>query len=916
MLFSSVPVLFIGVLLATFFVQQRFHDLEQSLEKQGEKIATAFSHGIFESLTQRQGHTIPFYDQRILEEDNVRSVAVYDLDGELLTRAGPKMRPLEPGVSLIPPPSTKSALKRVTLSTIRIIHPIYPASSYHPLAAKHGTAGWIEIEVDRSNLLIEEYRSILYAVSALAIAIILNAIIAVRFSSGIGSVVQRLRQALKQIAAGNLQVRLEEDAYGELRDLQVSLNQVGSTLLKGQQDLQQNVHQAEEDLRQTMETIEIQNIELDLARKEALEASRIKSEFLANMSHEIRTPLNGIIGFTNLLLKSPISATQKDYLDTIQKSSKNLLSIINDVLDFSKIEAGMLVLDQAPLNFQEIVEEVLTIHAPLAYEKRLEQVSLFYSDVPTLIIGDSLRLQQILTNLVNNAIKFTEQGEVVVRVMLDHQKDDAVIIKVSVSDTGIGLSKEEQRALFNAFRQADTSTARRFGGTGLGLVISKHLVELMRGQIGLESEPGQGSTFWFTFRADIQNTRDTQEPSPLEQRCNVAIYDHNATVRANLRNALQKRHMNVTEFSDLKGLTALIQNNSSEGPHAMIIGVSPQKPLYSDVANLYRVNQDRLPIAILGNPEDQKVIGELTNRTDIHLINKPICQQKAYQQLLGLLKSSPNPSQKTLAQDNQTSPQGLPGKARVKVIAVDDNDANLKLLQVLLHGLGVEVFACDSGIKALEQMEHQSFDLAILDIRMPVMDGIEVAKRIREMEGEAKRTPIIALTAHAMDNEKQELLKVGMDGYLTKPIDEAQLIQLIERRTGEKVSSGSSQQQSPVDSKTELAVDMDLGLKLANYKQDLAEEMLEMLFNSLNKDKEVIQVLLEDEDFETLQEVVHKLHGATRYTGVPDLQKASNELEECLKLDDQVRVQTCCEQLLIEIDRVLDWCQEHRNMIA
>ena len=213
-------------------------------------------------------------------------------------------------------------------------------------------------------------------------------------------------------------------------------------------------------------------------------------------------------------------------------------------------------------------------------------------------------------------------------------------------------------------------------------------------------------------------------------------------------------------------------------------------------------------------------------------------------------------------------------------------------------------------------MEHQSFDLAILDIRMPVMDGIEVAKRIREMEGEAKRTPIIALTAHAMDNEKQELLKVGMDGYLTKPIDEAQLIQLIERRTGEKVSSGSSQQQSPVDSKTELAVDMDLGLKLANYKQDLAEEMLEMLFNSLNKDKEVIQVLLEDEDFETLQEVVHKLHGATRYTGVPDLQKASNELEECLKLDDQIRVQTCCEQLLIEIDRVLDWCQEHRNMIA
>ena len=486
LLISALPVLLIGFVLAGLFLHQRFSELDRLLEDHGEMITASFSHGIFESMTQRQGHTLPFFAQRILEEDNVRSVAIYDTDGTLLTQAGPRMHALPQGSALIPPDHIKRAVSRMTDTTLRVIHPIYPASSYHPLARDRAEAGWLEVEIDRSNLVLEKYRSLLYTLIVMAMAIVLNAAIAVHFSSTIGRVVSRIKQALTEMAGGNLEARVEENAYGELRDLQVSLNRLAQSILEGQQELQQNVDQATEDLRETLETIEIQNIELDLARKEALEASRIKSEFLANMSHEIRTPLNGIIGFTNLLLKSDVSLTQRDYLDTIQKSSESLLAIINDILDFSKIEAGKLVLDQVPLNLQEVVEDVLTMLAPMAYEKHLEQVSLFYSDVPTGIIGDPLRLKQILTNLVNNAIKFTDHGEVVVRVMLDDMKDALATIKVTVSDTGIGLTKEQQRALFSAFRQADTTTARRFGGTGLGLVISKHLVEQMRGEIGRE----------------------------------------------------------------------------------------------------------------------------------------------------------------------------------------------------------------------------------------------------------------------------------------------------------------------------------------------------------------------------------------------------------------------------------------------
>ena len=913
---SLVPVLVIGLVLASLFTLQRFSELDEALLDQGEMISASFSHGIFESMTQRQGHTLPFYAQRILEEDNVRSVAIHEVDGTLITRAGPKMRPLPEGVALLPDPDVKHGSGRLTDTTLRVIHPIYPASSYHPLAGGEANAGWLEVEIDRSNLVIAKYRSLLYTVLLLILALAVSGAVAIRFANGIGRVVEGINNALTEMGNGDLEVRLKEDAYGELRALQSALNQLGSSILEGQQELQQNVDQATEDLRETLETIEIQNIELDLARKEALEASRIKSEFLANMSHEIRTPLNGIIGFTNLLLKSDISLTQRDYLDTIQKSSESLLSIINDILDFSKIEAGKLVLDQIPLNFQEVVEDVLTMLAPLAYEKHLEQVSLFYSDVPTGVIGDPLRLKQILTNLVNNAIKFTEHGEVVVRVMLDDQKDDMATIKVTVSDTGIGLTKEQQRALFSAFRQADTTTARRFGGTGLGLVISKHLVEQMRGEIGLESEPGQGSTFWFTFRAKVHNKDGSYVPLIINQSCKIAICDANATVRANLRNTLQKRKIEVLEYSDIGALTNLLRSTDSALPQAVILGVNAQKPQYTEVTQLCKLNHHGIPIVLHGNPADQTTLAELLDGQQLPLVSKPLCQQKTYEVLGSILESD---AFATGGNGNTTSPEPIVSltASDLNIIAVDDNPANLKLLCALLEDLSVSVTSCDSGIKALQQIEQRHFDLVLMDIQMPVMDGVETARRIRAMEAQDIHTPIIAVTAHALASEKHALLNSGMDDYVTKPINEAQLMHIIHKWTGVNLQAEHEQEaDTKAEKAADEAVDMVLGLKLANNKEDLAEEMLEMLFNSLQKDKDTIRILLEDEDYETLQEVVHKLHGATRYTGVPYLQEASQALEENLKLEKYEAVKVLSNALLNEIERVIDWCEQNRDMVA
>ncbi|RLP53951.1 MAG: response regulator [Ketobacter sp.] len=916
LLISTIPVLVIGVFLALLLLSQRFHELDQSLEKQGEMIAASFSHGIFESMTQRQGHTIPFYAQRILEEDNVRSVSIYDHDGELQTRAGPEMQPLATGVPLLPPAHTTESVSRRTDSTLRVIHPIYPASSYHPLAGDQADSGWLEVEIDRSNLIIEKYRSTLYMLLLLIVALVINGMIATRFSTRIGDVVERIKSALNEMGEGNLEVRLPEDAYGELRQLQSALNNLGNSIMEGQQELQQNVDQATEDLRETLETIEIQNIELDLARKEALEASRIKSEFLANMSHEIRTPLNGIIGFTNLLLKSHVSLTQRDYLDTIQKSSESLLSIINDILDFSKIEAGKLILDHVPLNFQEVVEDVLTMLAPLAHEKSLEQVSLFYSDVPIGIIGDPLRLKQILTNLVNNAIKFTEHGDVVIRVMLDDKKDDVATIKVTVTDTGIGLTKEQQRALFSAFRQADTTTARRFGGTGLGLVISKHLVEQMRGEIGLESESGKGSTFWFTFRARVNNKESHFVPLLINETCKIAIYDSNTTVRGTLRNTLQKRKVEVIEYSDLSEVRALLKADTVSLPNAFIIGINAQTPMYEDIANLYRINHEQVPLILHANPADQTALSDILGERPLPLITKPLCQQRAYEVLGRILQSDAFVTPHA-GREEPSYPQSGTTAESIQVIAVDDNPANLKLLCALLEDLNVSVTACESGMKALSHIEQTHFDMILMDIQMPVMDGVETARRIRSMEAADKHTPIIAVTAHALASEKHNLLNSGMDDYVTKPINESQLIHIVQKWTGVNLHNATMEgNPHSISAGSADAVDMMLGLKLANNKAQLAEEMLEMLFASLHNDRKVIADCAAKQDYVNLQEVVHKLHGATRYTGVPFLQDASHTLEEALKLGTFELVNNLTETLLKELDRVVTWCKEHRDMEA
>ncbi|MEQ9508144.1 MAG: response regulator [Alloalcanivorax xenomutans] len=718
-----------------------------------------------------------------------------------------------------------------------------------------------------------------------------------------------LLDTVRRVRDGDLSPPPKTGALGELADLEDGLRNMVGALDDAQAELQKNVDQATQDLRETLETIEIQNIELDMARKEALKASQIKSEFLANMSHEIRTPLNGIIGFTRLLERSDLSPRQQDYLNTIRKSAEALLSIINDILDFSKIEAGRLSLEHIPLNLHDIIEDVQTMLAPLAQEKGLEQAAIIYSDLPSHLLGDPLRIRQVLTNLVSNAIKFTEHGSVVVRAMLEEQKGAEAVVKITVTDTGNGLSEDVQRGLFNAFTQADQSASRRAGGTGLGLAISKRLVEGMGGEIGIDSTPSQGSTFWFTLRCERDvGTRPESPPAELA-RLSVTLVEASEYARLGLYHMFSGWRMRISEIQGLDVLDSHLAAENLPQTDFYVVGVPAMTRDPVGLAPLIQrlARHSQAPVLVLANNGDY-LADELADQPRCRVLGKPATRRRLRDALLEL---------SGLGGDRARHQELLtPLGCHPRVLVVDDHPGNLKLARIFLEELGAQVVPCAGGQEALDAFSQGTFDLIFMDVHMPGMDGLETTLALREREGESQRTPIIALTAHALENEKRALLAAGMDDYLSKPITEEQLRHTLERWVLGQQSSAPAQPENKtadIDIEPDTpVVDPELGRKRAGGRDALARDMFEMLLNNLEQDGPGIRDLAQSGDQEELLERVHRLHGATRYCGTPRLEQAARRLEEGLKgHQPDAQLNTLVGQLLAEIEQV----QEHGKAV-
>ena len=745
--------------------------------------------------------------------------------------------------------------------------------------------GYAAIQIDKSKVKFNQQSQYIIAFTMAFLASLLSTIFALKLIRNVAKPVNSMVQAIDRIREGKLESRVSGKLVGELNFLKTGINAMAQSLGNYQNEMQGSIDQATVDLRESLEQFEIQNVELSIAKKKAQEVSKIKSEFLANMSHELRTPLNGVIGFTRQVLKTPLSDSQRDYLQTIDRSANNLLTIINDILDFSKLDAGKMVIESIPFSLREAVEDTLVLLAPSAHKKNIELSINISNAIPDSLLGDAMRIKQIMSNLVSNAIKFTQQGSVMIDITFNAINEKKTAIKITVADTGIGMNNKQKQAIFNAFTQADQSITRLHGGTGLGLVICQRLAYEMKGDVGFSSQENNGSVFWFKFECGVNtlplsNELDTH---PLANKT-ILYYEPHLHSRAATFDILLNWKMQVTQVENISQLTAALKNsaqNKTSFDYALI-GHDRNETALSDLRKtIMQIKPQISNTHVAINSNSPSLQEALIANGALSCLSKPITANKLYTTLLAEQDNLLPPARKVLP---------------IKVLAVDDNEANLKLINALLLEQVSNVVLSDTGMKAYELCKNETFDLIFMDIQMPIMDGISTLKAIRK-DSCNRETPIIAVTAHALSGEKEKMQQQGFNAYMTKPIDETMLNHIIyEYCDVDHFINSTKQQLSPAikvtqitkkaqatGDKTSAAIDWPLALERTGGKEKLAIDMLTGLLDSLDETQININQALANNDLEQLKSLIHKLNGACCYTGVPNLANICQEIETQLK---------------------------------
>jgi two-component system sensor histidine kinase BarA len=897
-----LPAFIVSLLACFLLLSSRFSDLDKNLYERTAHIT--------EQVAMTSEYAIVFSDQKMvfrilqnaLSHEDISSIQILNSDQEIIAELGKSPSSANQTFSddtdyIKEYDEYLESVRRIHYTNDSLDNTFDPQASLFNTLNQRNLIGWVKIEANKSMVRIKKYRYasiVIFILLAFNILIVLGAL---KVSKTLSSPINKLSNALNKLVKGQFSNAKLMRLPPEYSVLQNDLLDLTERLENHAEELTAGIEQSTEDIRRSMDSMEEKSAQLHIANREATESNRLKSQFLANISHEVRTPLNAILGYTKTLQKDVKEPQQRLYVDTIQQSTNSLLAIIGDILDFSKIEAGKLSLESNHFNLKSLIDEVyqtLSINL-LSKEKHIDLVPEFGENVPEWFIGDSIRVRQILTNLIGNAIKFTHQGSIRTKVSILSEHEQEMMLSFQVIDTGIGIPEQKINRLFKPFSQIDTSTTREFGGTGLGLVITKKLVEQMHGKIEVSSDPRIGSTFRFTLC--LKNSPKLKSNYEALNH-HVILLEPSTIYRSYMNKHLQDIGVSCSSCTDLEQVITLITKQKDK-TDAVLLSVTPDSQSIIEAKELISYVSEQFNIACILMIQPP---GQISNYTDLKdlctdILLKPVSQNRLYTVLKNIGNAAPiAPPQLEIPTEKL---KGL------KVLAVDDSPINLQLLGHWLTPKGLQVSLAYSGRQAIEMASQEQYDIIFMDIQMPEMDGMETTQQLRLLNN-YKDTPIIALTAHALGSEQQQILASGMNAYLTKPIDEDILLSTIETW-----HTNTHSFQDQVDAKMLNIFNLDKALNIVDGKTDIAKEMFDMLADSLDAEKKLIKHHLEEQDTNKLLEVVHRIHGASKYTGTINLARHAGFLETHLKELGLEEIEGVAEDFIEAIEELLS----HRKLI-